>query len=341
MRKPAGLWLAGLVGFLLNLGLLFFPVQAQELRIWGDNASSQISSAPVGDFKAATGGALHSLALRFDGTPVLWGTGPFGPPTIPAALAAERFHSIAIGRDDAVLIQLDGTLAAFGRNTPVVAVPAGFYKAVSVSAAAAVAIRDDGRLTAWGWDRYPPVVGPVTGLLDAPRGGPFKQVDSILLYSLALHEDGTVYGWGSVGSNNTNVLAEWTASLEDPQVRYWPGETFKAIAAGNVHALAIRPDGSVTGWGDGSGGALDPPTHVKFKAIDAGWGYSIGLGTDGTLWGWGTPVKSPFAAHAWTFAAQGWQRYGNTEHYYVPSERFKSISAGAFHVLAITAGRKP
>lgn len=318
----------------LLLGLLAAPVQAQVLRVWGDDASNQISSAPEGDFKAVMGGAISSLALRFDGTPVLWGVGPIGPPSIPAALAAERFQAIAIGRDDAVLIYQDGTLAAFGRNAPVVSVPAGFYQAVTVAAVHAVAIGDDGRLTAWGLDS----IGPLGGLLNAPQGGPFKAVDSSVLYSLALHEDGTLYGWGH-GSNGTNVLAGWAATPEDPKIFYIPGESFKAIAAGNVHAIAIRPNGTITGWGNGSGGALNPPTHVKFKAVTAGWGFSIGLSTDGMLWGWGTPVRSPFAAQGWTFASQGWTRDGDTEHYYVPGERFKSISAAGFHVMAITAGR--
>jgi len=325
---------------LLLLGFLAAPVQAQMLRIWGDDASSQISGAPDGDFKAVTGNAISSLALRFDGTIVLWGLGPIGPPPIPAMLAAEAFQAIAIGRDDAVLIYQDGTLAAFGRNAPVVNVPAGFYRAVTVAAVHAVAIGDDGRLTAWGWDSSPPPNGSFTGLLNAPQGGPFKEVDSRVLYSLALHEDGTLYGWGH-GANGTNVLAGWAATPEDPRIFYIPGESFKAITAGNVHAIAIRPNGTVTGWGNGSGGALDPPTHVKFRAVAAGWGYSIGLSTDGMLWGWGTPFKSPFAAQGWTFASQGWTRYGDSEHYYIPNERFKSISAAAFHVMAITAGREP
>ena len=334
-------WIASMCLPGLLMALTSVPVEAQVLRLWGDDTSGQISGAPDGEFKAIAGGALHSLALRFDGTPVLWGVGPFGPPPIPAALATERFNSIAIGRNDAVLIQLDGSLAAFGRTSAIVDVPSGFYKAVSVSAAYAVAIGDDGRLKAWGLDSHSTVSGPTTGLLNAPKGGVFKEVDSIVLYSLALHEDGTIYGWGSEGSNGTNVLDGWTPTPEDPRIFYLPGESYKAISAGNVHALAIRPDGSVTGWGNGSGGALDPPTHVRFKAIDAGWGYSIGLSTDGILWGWGTPTKSPFAAQAWTFASLGWQRHGNTDQYYVPDERFKSISAGAFHIMAITAGRSP
>ena len=264
---------------------------------------------------------------EWDRTPILWGIGPIGPPPIPEALATEKFHAVALGRDDAVLIRPDGTLAAFGKNASVTSVPAGSYHAVTVGFANAVAIADDGTLTTWGI--------LVTGLLNAPEGGPFKEVAARVIYSLALHEDGTLYFWG-LEPTGTNFLDGWTATPEDPEIFYFPGETFKTIAAGNAHALAIRPDGSVTGWGNGTGGALQPPTHVRFKTVAAGWGFSIGLDTDGTLWGWGTPVKSPFAAQAWTFASQGWTRYGDSEHYYIPGERFKSIAAAAFHVMAIT-----
>jgi alpha-tubulin suppressor-like RCC1 family protein len=236
------------------------------------------------------------------------------------------------------LIYQDGTLAAFGQHELIRSVPAGFYQAVSVAANHAVAIGDDGKLKAWGSDNAPPPFDALTGLLNAPEGGPFKEVSSSVLYSLALHEVGTVYGWGH-GSFGTNVFAEWTATPEDPAIFYIPDESFKAIAAGNTHILAIRTNGTVTGWGNETGGALTPPTHAKFKSVAAGWGYSIGLATDGTLWGWGTPFKSPFAAQPWTFASEGWTRHGDTEHYYVPDERFKSIAAAAFHVMAITAGR--
>ena len=225
-------WIASMCLPGLLMALTSVPVEAQVLRLWGDDTSGQISGAPDGEFKAIAGGALHSLALRFDGTPVLWGVGPFGPPPIPAALATERFNSIAIGRNDAVLIQLDGSLAAFGRTSAIVDVQSGFYKAVSVSAAYAVAIGDDGRLKAWGLDSHSTVSGPTTGLLNAPKGGVFKEVDSIVLYSLALHEDGTIYGWGSEGSNGTNVLDGWTPTPEDPRIFYLPGESYKAISAG-------------------------------------------------------------------------------------------------------------
>lgn len=322
------------------LALLAAPVQAQTLMVWGDDASSQISDAPDGKFKAvAAGGSINGLALRWDRTPVLWGAGPIGAPPIPEALATETFDAVALGRDDAVLIRPDGSLAAFGKNAPVTSVPAGFYQNAAVASVHAVAISYDGTLTTWGSDSATlPNGDVVTGLLRAPQGGPFKAIEARVLYTLALHGDGTLYFWGRAPTGS-NLLDEWTATPEDPAIFYLPGRTFKAIAAGNMHALAIRPNGTLTGWGNGAGGALQPPTHVRFKAVAAGSGFSIGLSTDGTLWGWGTPTKSPFAAQAWTFASQGWSRHGNSDHFYIPGERFKSIGAAAFHITAITVGR--
>jgi alpha-tubulin suppressor-like RCC1 family protein len=308
------------------------------LEVWGDDTYGQVSDAPDGDFKAIAGGSLNGLALRRNGTPVLWGrsTAQVGAPTIPPALAAERFRSAALGRDDAVLIRQNGSLAAFGKNPPVASVPGGSYRAVAVAAVHAVAIADDGKLEAWGSDSFTLPDGSVlSGLLNAPESGTYKEVDASVLYSLALREDGTLFGWGHE-AQGFNVLAGWTPTPEDPGIFYRPNEAFKAIAAGNVHALAIQPNGTVTGWGNPS--ALGAPTHVRFKAVSAGWGFSIGLQTDGTLWGWGKPVAAPGAAQAWTFGSVGWTPYGDSGHYYVPGERFKTIATAAFHVMAIKAG---
>src|SRR5262245_35182433 len=139
------------------LALLAAPVHAQRLMVWGDNASSQISGAPLGDFKAVGhGGAINGIALRWDRTPVLWGSSsngfPIGPPPIPGELAAEKFHAVAMGRDDVVLIRPDGTLAAFGQHVALTNVPPGSYRAVTVAALHAVAVADDGTLVAWGSD---------------------------------------------------------------------------------------------------------------------------------------------------------------------------------------------
>jgi hypothetical protein len=309
--------------------------------VWGDDTWGQVSDAPHGDVKdIASGGAINGLALRWDKSPLLWGLGPIGPTSIPDELAGDRFRTIALGRDNGVMVRLDGTLAAFGQSALIQDVPSGLYRAATVASVHAVAIAKDGTLVAWGSDSLPPPFSSLTGLLNAPTSGPFREVAARLFYSLALAEDGTLYGWGHPGQG-TNVLEGWTPTSEDAAIFYIPDQSFKAIAAGNTHALAIKADGTVTGWGNGTGGALQPPPGVRFKAVAAGWGFSIGLATDGTLWGWGTPMflTTPFPTDEWTFASQGWTRYGDTDTYFFPGERFQSIGAAAFHVMAITAGR--
>ena len=330
--------MSGLAPVRVALPLLAFlcaPAYAQTIMVWGNDSCGQLSTAPAGDFIAVAGGSSQGLALRKDRTPFLWG-GVVGlcfaaAPPIPAELAAERFRAVSLGRQNAVLIRQDGTLAAFGLNPPVTSVPPGTYQAIAVAFVHAVAIAEDGTLKAWGSDSS----GTLTGLLNAPQGGPFKAIAANTLYSLALRDDGTLLGWGH-GANGINVLDTWTPTPEDPNIFYVPGETFKVIAAGNDHALAIRSDGTVMGWGNAASGALDAPTHVRFKAIAAGWGFSIGLSTDGMLWGWGTPFEHPLFPGKWTFESAGWTRYGDSNHYYIPDERFKSIEAAAFHVMAIT-----
>ncbi len=90
--------------------------------------------------------------------------------------------------------------------------------------------------------------------------------------------------------------------------------------------------------GDNNGGALDPLSHVRFKEVDAGWGYTVGLSMDGTLRGRGSPQTMPNVTQPWSFASQGWTQHGNSQHYYVPGEHFKSIAAAASLFMALKAG---
>jgi hypothetical protein len=92
-----------------------------------------------------------------------------------------------------------------------------------------------------------------------------------------------------------------------------PAGTFTAIAAGSLHSLAIRTDGTLVGWGNNAQGQIDVPTG-KFIAISAGANHSLGIRSDGTLVGWGA------------------NEHGQTN---VPTGTFKAIAAGGTHSLAI------
>ena len=324
----------------LAIMLLAPPLRAQRLMVWGNDAFGQISEAPEGDIRyIAAGGATQGLAIREDRSPVLWGGNqdPFAIPSeIPDDFMTET-RSACIGRTHAVLILQDGSVASWSLSQPLgdPNVPTGRFRAVSCGNRHTVGITQDGTLRAWGANDV--------HQLEVPPGH-FKEVAVRVLYSIALRTDGALVGWGlsPSGPFNPGVFASWTPDPEDP-VHYYLEGNYKAIAAGNNHALAIRTNGSVVGWGFNSGSAnsgnpLAAPEHVRFKAIAAGFGFSVGIDTEGTLWGWGTvgSPPPPLPPASWTFESVGWTQYDEAGHYFVPGEKFRSVTAAAFSVNAIT-----
>lgn len=313
-------------------------LRAQELRVWGTNSSHQVSGAPDGNFRFGVSGATQIIAFRTDGTPVIWGGvgDPAGLPPASVALENDRFRDAAMGRSNAILIRRDRTLVAWNPNHILSQnVPAGTFRDVACANVHAVAIdKDTGALHAWGANG---IGGVDLGLLNTPSGS-FTAVAARVLYTVAVRKDGTLMGWGSPPFA---MFASWSQTPEDPLNYYIPDQKYTAVAAGNTHSLAIRSDGKVEGWGDASGGAIDAPTHVSFNAVAAGVGFSVGLATNGMLWGWGTPGATPFPLPpgSWSFASVGWTRYGDTNWYFVPDERFRTVAAGAFQIVAVTGGR--
>jgi alpha-tubulin suppressor-like RCC1 family protein len=70
------------------------------------------------------------------------------------------------------------------------------------------------------------------------------------------------------------------------------------VAAGAIHTMAVRTDGTLWGWGsnaegqlgDGNGDEVSPVqigTGANWVTVSAGTGHSFGLKADNTLWGWG------------------------------------------------------
>ena len=61
-----------------------------------------------------------------------------------------------------------------------------------------------------------------------------------------------------------------------------------AIAAGSVHSLALKSNGTVVGWGYDFWGQVTPPRGLSnVIAIAAGTDHSLALKSDGTVVGWG------------------------------------------------------
>ena len=139
-------------------------------------------------------------------------------------------------------------------------------------------------------------------------------------FSLALHQDGTVVGWGRsdvVGSltlpDEYKTDVAQIAAGEDHVVILKKDGTVRAagvdstapecrvpdslsdvvqVAAGSHFSLARKADGSIVAWGDPDqdGGVLDiPPTLTQAKSIAAGHYHALALTKDtGDVveWGW-------------------------------------------------------
>ncbi|WP_085053197.1 InlB B-repeat-containing protein, partial [Candidatus Magnetominusculus xianensis] len=136
---------------------------------------------------------------------------------------------------------------------------------------------------------------------------PFLSIVAGELHSMALKNDGTVWAWGSnlhgqLGNDQFGVAQNTsTADSTIPvQVSGLTGVT--AIAAGTVHSLALKSDGTVWAWGYNHWGQLgngtygvgtntDTPVQVSgltgVIAIAGGTYHSLALRGDGTVWAWG------------------------------------------------------
>ncbi|MEV0005412.1 hypothetical protein AB0H28_24430 [Micromonospora sp. NPDC050980] len=136
-------------------------------------------------------------------------------------------------------------------------------------------------------------------------------------YSGALRSDGTVLIWGEIIDDEIEFRAGQPFPRQVCDVGQLPPCTrfldrVTAIAVGNDHALALRSDGTVVGWGlgvpygagvgDGTNRNSGRPTQVcdvgqvapctrfldRVTAISVSHGYSMALRSDGTVVTWGT-----------------------------------------------------
>ena len=292
------------------------------------------------------------------GTPgrvVAWGGGTSATTlTPPAGLddAVDVAASDVYDNPYDLAVRADGTVvgwggAAHGEDRP----PAGLDHVVDVETGAgfALALRSDGTVVTWGsnW----------TGVLDVPAGlratavaaGGFRGVSgSECGYALAVTSEHTVVRWGTLALN-LGCYDDLGPALDPPA-----GLTdVVAVAAGGRHALALRSDGTVVGWGSDAAGSATPPVGLAdVVAVSAGQDHSLALKRDGTVVGWGVWGESgaPRPVDVAAVSSAGGSdvflhRDGSIEVYRGPADftaapvgsDFLAVSAGEGHGLAIEA----
>ncbi len=319
---------------------------------WGNNRSGQANApSDLRDVSAIAAGDDHSIALKRDGTVVAWGNNSYGQLDVPPGL--RDVIAIAAGGRHTVALRRDGTIEAWGLNYYGQAIaPANRSDLVAISAKGGepyfsgnkLALQSNGRVAAWGDNAAVP-----GGLGEA------TQIAAGWIHSLALKRDGTVTGWimtnimhlgptdptvpdfgqavAPAGLRNVAAIAAGklhsVALKQDGTVEVW-GRTTEgqanvpsnlrdvvAIAAGNSHTLALTRDGIVVAWGNNPSGQTNVPANLRdVSAIAAGDAHSVALKRDGTLVTWGN------------------NRYGQLD---VPPDLsdVTAISAGNAHTVAL------
>jgi alpha-tubulin suppressor-like RCC1 family protein len=147
--------------------------------------------------------------------------------------------------------------------------------------------------------------------------------------SLAEPPAGSMVAWGDNYWGQMNVPA--------------PNSAFVAVAAGGLHSLGLRSDGTIVAWGCSSpfdhGQCNVPTPNSGFVAVAAGDLHSLAIKSDGSIVAWGdndygqTNLKSDGSIVAW-----GYNYYRQTT-VPAPNSDFVALAGGGYHSLGIRGSK--
>jgi 6-phosphogluconolactonase (cycloisomerase 2 family)/alpha-tubulin suppressor-like RCC1 family protein/fibronectin type 3 domain-containing protein len=257
---------------------------------WGSNSSGQlgdgtttqgltpVQASGLNGVTAVTAGDYHSIALKNDAT--LWGWGNNGYGQLGDGTTTNRN----------IPVQVNGL-------SGVTSFAAGLYHTL--------AVKNDSTVWAWGYN----TTGQLGDGTTIDHSTPVQVLSGLsgvaavtagYQYSIALKNDGTVWGWGY---NSYGQLGDGTFTTRTTPVQVNTVSGITAIAAGGAnesYTVALKNDGTVWAWGNNSYGQLgdgstttNRSTPVQASglsgvtAIAAGAGHTLALKSDGTVWAWG------------------------------------------------------
>jgi Regulator of chromosome condensation (RCC1) repeat len=248
-------------------------------------------------------GAVHTLALRNDGTIAAWGDNVHGQCDVPALPVGLTYVEVAAGgymgidwnggaewtTGVSVARVSDGTIVQWGFVTDSVpALPFGLsYVEVAAGSAHILARRSDGSVVAWGSNDDGQCDVPVLPLgltfSEISAGGSqWTLIDDTWAHpnfwggpsghSVARLSDGSIVQWGSA-TGSVPALPSGLGYVE--------------VSTGGKHTVARRSDGSVVQWGRVSARVPVLASGLSYVSLDAGAVHTVAHVSDGTLRAWG------------------------------------------------------
>ena len=297
-------------------------------------------------------------------------TGPMDTLDFPFEMDRTR---LATGLHHNLVVDKYGTLWAWGRNQygqlgtgsnmnfrfPGKLDWQGTFKAVAAGEEHSVAVLEDGRVVAFGRNNEGQLGnGRASGTEDYSydpvhvldnNGNQLTNVTAVAAYgnhSFALKADGTVWAWGYDGNSGVLGIGQFSGSpyykTQAHQVSVLTSGV-KQVVTGEVHTLALKDDGTVWAWGNGSYVGLGSGTSTQYApvqvtslsnidAIAAGGSHSLALKNDGKVWAWGSGDSGRLGNAATNFQHTPVQVSTSTG-----LTNAKQIAAGRSHSLAIDA----
>jgi len=284
------------------------------------------------DWKEVEAGMEYGLAIKEIGTLWAWGSNGFG--MLGDGTTTTRKSPVQIGTDanwskisagvvNTLAIKSDGTLWAWGRNNEGQlgdgtnsnkSVPTQIgvdtdWTEITTGERHCLAIKTNGTLWVWGANGNGQL-GLADNLFSGKNiptqvgtGSNWKLISAGRNFTLAIKNDGTIWSWGQ---NDFGQLGNGFSSgnFNDIPKLIGTDTDWASIAAGDLHSIALKTNGTRWAWGsNGSGsnssgatGALGDSTIINkniptqigtdtdWKKPQAGKYFSFCIKNDGELW---------------------------------------------------------